>query len=158
MDSQRTFEEALMRYRGMLFALGRRYSRWNVEADDLVQDAILVLWKNHERMMAVPDGPRRAAWVWRTAHNAIVNSATRRLDTVPLDTPEDDEPAECNTELVRELYDRIALLAEPDRTIVTLALQGYSHAEVAARVGLSTKNVGVRMVRIKEKLRKAMTE
>ena len=58
--------------------------------------------------------------------------------------------------LLRELHERIALLDEPDRTIVRLQLEGYNYVEIGDRVGMTEKNVSVRLVRIKEKLRKSM--
>jgi len=59
-----------------------------------------------------------------------------------------------DTSLVDELYAQVSLLDEPDRTLVGLQLQGYSYEEIAAKSGLTVKNVSVRLVRAKEKLRK----
>ena len=51
------------------------------------------------------------------------------------------------------LHDRIAALEPFDRAIVLLWLEDMSYDEIAAIVGISPKAVGVRLVRIKEKLK-----
>ena len=56
-----------------------------------------------------------------------------------------------------QLHERIALLPEPDRTIVTMQLEGYSYEEIGQQLGMTEKNVSVRLVRIKEKIRKEWT-
>ena len=154
MERQEAFEQLLKRYRGMLFSICRRFSRRGVEVEDLVQDAVLMLWKQRERLMASPPGPQQAVWVWRVAHNAAVDTLRSSKPTEEL--PEGvDTPAE-DRSLVNALYEQIAMLDEPDRTLVTLQLQGYSYAEIAVRLGMTEKNVSVRLVRVKEKLRKEM--
>ena len=58
--------------------------------------------------------------------------------------------------MLQELHEQIALLDEPDRSIVRLQLEGYNYQEIGDIVGMTEKNVSVRLVRIKEKLRKSM--
>ena len=70
--------------------------------------------------------------------------------------PENYEMASDDHSMVQELRERIAMLEEPDRSIVTMQLEGYSYEEIGAHLGMTEKNVSVRLVRIKEKLRKLM--
>ena len=86
--------------------------------------------------------------------NAVIDSLRREKETDKL--PEDYEKVEEDRSLLRELHERIALLDEPDRTIVRLQLEGYNYEEIGEQVGITVKNVSVRLVRIKEKLRKSM--
>ena len=60
--------------------------------------------------------------------------------------------------LVEELHEVIAQLDEPDKTIVTMKLEGYSYKEIAQELDTTEKNVSVRLVRVKDKLRKEMTK
>ncbi|MDE6697392.1 MAG: sigma-70 family RNA polymerase sigma factor, partial [Muribaculaceae bacterium] len=53
----------------------------------------------------------------------------------------------------RLLHERISKLEPFDRAIVLLWLEDMSYDEIAAIVGISPKTVGVRLVRIKEKLK-----
>ena len=152
MTREEPFEALLRRYRGLLFSLCRRYTRRGTTVEDLMQDASVALFRSSERLLAMATGVQQAALVWKIARNAMVDTIRR--------TPEMDaiaEEWEAEAEERREhdeLYERIALLPEPDRTVVTMHLEGYSYEEIGQATQMSEKNVSVRLVRIREKLRK----
>ena len=54
----------------------------------------------------------------------------------------------------RQLNRRISQLGPFDRAIILLWLENMSYEEIGEIVGISTKNVSVRLFRIKEKLKK----
>jgi RNA polymerase sigma-70 factor (ECF subfamily) len=56
---------------------------------------------------------------------------------------------------VKLLRERIHQLQPFDRAIVLLWLENLSYDEIAAIVGISARNVGVRLYRIKEQLKKS---
>lgn len=144
----------LHRYRGLLFSLCSRFRHRGLERDDLVQEAVIALWRSRERLLVL-GGVQQAALTWRIARNAVIDALRRTEETEAL--PEGlDSAAEDNT-LVDQLHERIALLPEPDRTIVTMQLEGYSYEEIGQQLGMTEKNVSVRLVRIKEKIRKEWT-
>jgi RNA polymerase sigma-70 factor (ECF subfamily) len=58
-----------------------------------------------------------------------------------------------DTRQVKMLYNRISRLGFFDRAIVLLWLENLSYEEIAAIVGISVKNVSVRLVRIREQLK-----
>ena len=55
---------------------------------------------------------------------------------------------------IKMLHDRIHRLKPFDRAIVMLWLEGLPYDEIGAVVGISVKNVSVRLVRIKEELKR----
>jgi RNA polymerase sigma-70 factor (ECF subfamily) len=122
--------------------------------DDLLQEATVALWRDHERLLTL-SGISQAALIWKVGRNAVIDCLRRVKETEEL--PENYEAVEEDRSLLRELHERIALLDEPDRTIVGMQLEGYSYEEIAAHVGMTEKNVSVRLVRIREKLKKSMT-
>lgn len=63
-----------------------------------------------------------------------------------------------DTKQVQMLRDRINKLGPFDRAIVLLWLENLSYDEIGAIVGISAKNVSVRLVRIKEQLKKMSNE
>ena len=146
------FEALLHRYRGLLFTLCRRYSRRGLEVDDLMQEASVALWRNSSRLLALGAGPQQAALSWKIGRNAMIDALRRLSPTEEL--PEGFDQTAEDTSLVDELYTQVSLLDEPDRTLVSLQLQGYSYDEIAEKSGLTVKNVSVRLVRAKEKLKK----
>ena len=57
------------------------------------------------------------------------------------------------TKQVRQLHERIQRLDLIDRALVMMWLEGMNYDEIADVIGISVKNVGVKLVRIKEKLK-----
>jgi len=59
---------------------------------------------------------------------------------------------------IAELRRAIATLADQDRLIVTLLLEGLAYKEIADVLGISVNYVGVKISRIKQSLERRMTE
>lgn len=149
------FDELLHRYRGLLFSLCSRFRHRGLDTDDLIQEATIALWRNRERLLSL-SGPSQAALTWKIARNAVIDTLRRIEDSEAL--PESYDQREEDRSLVEELHEVIAQLDEPDRTIVTMKLEGYSYKEIAQELDTTEKNVSVRLVRVKDKLRKEMTK
>ena len=147
------FEELLHRYRGLLFTLCSHFSHRGLDIDDLIQEATIALWRNHERLLAL-GSVQQAALTWKIARNAVIDALRHYEDTESL--PEGHDEIEEDRTLLQELHEAIGRLDEPDRTIVRMQLEGYSYEEIGNRLEMSEKNVSVRLVRAKEKLRTAM--
>ena len=147
------FDELLHRYRGLLFTLCSRFGHRGLDVDDLLQEATIALWRNRERLYELGK-VEQAALTWKIARNAVIDALRRYKDHDALpdsyDAPADDRG------LMHELYEQIGRLDEPDRSIVKMQLEGYSYEEIGTHLGMSEKNVSVRLVRIKEKLKKQM--
>ena len=154
MRPQDPFETLLHRYRGLLFTLCQRHANRSVEVDDLLQEAAIALWRAREKVLPLPS-VQQAALVWKIARNAVIDNLRRTPLTDSL--PDDYDTVEDDKIFINELHEQIALLDEPDRTIVRMQLEGYNYEEIGKAVNMTEKNVSVRLVRIKDKLRKRMT-
>lgn len=148
-----SFEELLHRYRGMLFTLCSRFRHRGLDAEDLIQEATIALWRNRERLTAL-GSVQQAALTWKIARNAVIDALRRIEDTEAI--PEYHDEADEDRSMVQALHEHISQLDEPDRSIVRMQLEGYSYEEIAARLGMTEKNVSVRLVRTREKLKKMM--
>lgn len=154
MRKEDPFDSLLHRYRGLLFELCRRYTRRGTTTEDLLQEASLALWRARDRLLPLRR-IEQAAMVWKVARNAVIDSLRRTPDHEPLQ--EWEEPPQDDRTMVEHLHERIALLPEPDRSVVRMQLEGYSYEEIAEALGLTVKNVSVKLVRIKDKIRKEWT-
>lgn len=144
----------LHRYRGLLFTLCSRYKHRGLEVNDLIQETTIALWRNSERLLTL-GSVQQAALVWKMSRNAVID-ALRRIEDMD-ELPEAyDEQAE-DRSLIQELHEEINRMEEPDRTILNMQLEGYSYEEIGQALEMTEKNVSVRLVRAKEKLRKTMT-
>ena len=153
MRTKDPFEELLHRYRGLLFTLCSRFRHRGLDTDDLIQEATIALWRARERLLPM-GGVQQAALVWKTARNAAIDALRRIEDAAEL--PEGHDVVGADNPMMQELHEQIDRLDEPDRSIVKLQLEGYSYEEIGNKLGLSEKNVSVRLVRVKERLRNAM--
>lgn len=151
MRTEDPFDALLHRYRGLLFTLCRSFKHRGLDIDDLIQEATIALWRDRERLLSL-GGVQQAALTWKIARNAVIDAMRRTGETEAM--PEGHDTAAEDRTLVEQLHERIALLPEPDRTIVRMQLEGYSYEEIGAELGMTEKNVSVRLVRIKEKIRK----
>ena len=147
------FDELLHRYRGLLFTLCSRFKHRGLEVDDLIQEASIALWRNREKLFSL-GSVQQAALTWKIARNAVIDALRRVEETDVL--PEGHDIADDDRSLLHELREQIGRLEEPDRSIVRMQLEGYSYEEIGNQLEMTEKNVSVRLVRAKEKLRKAM--
>ena len=152
MKEQETFNGLLLHYRGLLFAVCRRYTRKGLEVDDLLQEVMIVLWNMRDKFLSITSPPKQAVWVWRVARSTCVDFLRRTPSSYPL--PDAYDAATADTTPHDNLHELIAQLPEPDRTIVTMHLEGYDYNEIGRQTGMTKNNVGIRLMRIKDKLRK----
>lgn len=152
MRTKDPFDALLHHYRGLLFTLCQRYQGRSATLEDLMQEASVALWINREKLYSLSASPKQAVLVWKIARSAVIDELRRTpmSDALPegYDIEDDDRSK------VQELHERIALLTEPDRTVVTMQLEGYSYEEIGQALGMTVKSVSMRLVRLKDKIRK----
>ena len=98
-----------------------------------------------------------ATWIYRVALNTCISidrkkkrrSAEVRL-TMDINLFKDSDE---DTRQVDMLHKRISRLQPFDRAIVLLWLENLSYEEIGQIVGITTKNVSVRLFRIREQLK-----
>lgn len=156
--------EALLEEHGPgLRRVARAYTTSAAEAADLAQEIAVAIWR------ALPtfrgDCSDRT-FVFRIAHNRGISGAESRSvreRTTPLVTaPAAADPRPSAEEAIdaqqrREaLWRAIGELPVGARAVLTLALEGMSHAEIAAVLGTSTNSVAVRLSGARAELRKRL--
>ncbi len=146
------FERIVLDYKTTIYSVCYMFTDTKAEADDLFQEVLISLWQGLDSFRG--DASIRS-WVYRVSMNTCISyKRKKKLTTVPLDfSPDTVDPGSPASKQARMLHDRIAALEPFDRAIVLLWLEDMSYDEIAAIVGISAKAVGVRLVRIKEKLR-----
>lgn len=126
------------------------------DTDDLVQEALINLWRGFQKADDVCK-----SWVWRVSMNSCITidrKRKKRSSECPLTADMESVMNNCDesdrNNNIKLLYDRIHQLNAFDRAIVMLWLEGMPYEEIGDIVGISTKNVSVRLIRIKEQLKK----
>ena len=141
----------MLRYRGLLFSVCRRHQRDGLTVDDLLQEVTLRLWELREKLLAIEPAPKQAVWLWRVARSTCIDLQRRTPPPRPL--PDDYDVPAPDTALHDTLHELIAALEEPDRTIARMHLEGYEYKEIGHAVGMTKNNIGIRLMRIKDKLK-----
>mgnify|MGYP003445148001 CR=1 FL=1 len=135
------------------------FSKDEDEVADLFQDILINLWKGFSKFRGESN---IRTWIYRVSLNTCISSdrkKKRKGETVPLDMNINlfDDSQE-DTKQIRMLQGRISRLGPFDRAIVLLWLENLSYDEIGAIVGITAKNVSVRLFRIKEQLRNMSDE
>ena len=121
--------------------------------NDLFQEVLVNLWKGFDKFEHRSD---IRTWIYRVALNTCISldrkkkrAAEVRL-TMDINLFEDRDE---DTKQVDMLHKRISKLQPFDRAIVLLWLENLPYEEIGKIVGISTKNVSVRLFRIREQLK-----
>jgi len=126
------------------------------DRDDLKQEIIYQLWKSYPSYRG---DSKFQSWMYRVALNtALLGLRARKMKYTGLSDQEleiSEDPFENPDEETRvgQMYRQISKLHDLDKTIIFLYLEQCSYEEIAEITGISAKNVSVRLVRIREKLR-----
>lgn len=130
------------------------FSNDKAEIEDLFQEILVRMWNGFETFRGESS---LNTWIWRVSLNTCLNYERRRkregervelaVDINPFSDTDDDAMQ------IRQLHERIGRLGFVDRSIILLWLENMSYDEIGAIVGISAKNVSVKLVRIREKLK-----
>lgn len=160
MDSlELDFARVVREHKGTVYMVCYMFSKDEEEVADLFQDILVNLWKGFAKFRG--DSSIRT-WVYRVSLNTCISAERkkkRKGETVPLDMNINlfDDSVE-DMKQIRMLQGRISRLGPFDRAIVLLWLENLSYDEIGDIVGISAKNVSVRLFRIKEQLRNMSDE
>ena len=152
--TEANFRQLLHEHKSTIYSVCYMFSKDHDEVEDLFQETLINLWNGLGKF---EERSEVGTWVWRIALNTCITSERkkkRRVDTVPLSLDRDFlDTDSVENRPAKLLHQRIGRLQPFDRAIVLLWLENMSYDDIAAIVGISTKAVGVRLVRIREQLK-----
>lgn len=155
---EKDFANIVRKHKSTIYTVCYMFSQDNDEVEDLFQETLINLWKGFAQFRG-DSSP--ATWIWKVSLNTCISfdcKKRRRGESVPLSMSinlfEDDDNDSRQIEMLRK---RINQLGPFDRAIVLLWLENLSYEEIGEIVGITAKNVSVRLVRIREQLKKMST-
>ena len=153
-EQKHIFEGWLDRYKSMIFKIVKAYALSAADQNDLFQEVTIQLWHS------IPTFRKESSvstWIYRISLNTAikwVRKEQKHYQAEPLDNIEfaliDSKPL--IDERLLWLYEEIHQLDDIDRSIALLILDGFSYKEMAAILGITESNVGVKISRIKKYL------
>lgn len=147
------FRQIVTEQKSTIYTVCYMFAASKEEADDLFQETLINMWQGFDRFRG---DSSISTWVYRVSLNTCMShKRKKRLKTVPLDVSPEILSENTSSGLRNvQLHERIARLELFDRAIVLLWLEDMSYDEIASIVGISVKALGVRLVRIRQKLKK----
>ena len=150
---EQRFEQTLKEQKNTIFTVCYMFSKDEDEVNDLFQEVLINLWNGYEGFEHRSD---IRSWVYRVALNTCISYDRKKRRTTAerlnmnINLFEDRDE---DTRQVDMLHKRISKLQPFDRAIVLLWLENLSYEEIGQIVGITTKNVSVRLFRIREQLK-----
>ena len=147
------FVQTVREHKGTIYTVCYMFSKDTDEVNDLYQEILMNLWRGFGSFEGKSD---IRTWIYRVALNTCI-SIDRKKKRKPVRLNMDIdlyEDTDTDTRQVRMLYNRISRLGPFDRAIILLWLDNIPYEEIGEIVGISAKYVSVRLLRIKEELRK----
>lgn len=150
---EKQFQQTIMKNKSTIYTVCYMFSNDSDEVNDLFQESLINLWKGFDGFEHQSD---IKTWIYRVALNTCI-SIDRKKRRQPESSLSMDinlfKDSDEDTKQVDMLHQRISQLKPFDRAIVLLWLENLSYEEIGQIVGISTKNVSVRLFRIKEQLK-----
>ena len=148
------FTRMVNEHKRTIYTVCYMFSKDVDEVNDLFQEVLIRLWNGFDTFRGESDVK---TWIWRVSLNTCINQEKKksrlgqRVDlSVDINPYEDDGR---DAQQIRQLYNRINRLGLVDRSIILLWLEGMCYDEIGAIMGISAKNVSVKLVRIREQLK-----
>ena len=150
---EQQFAQTVKEHKSTIYTVCYMFSQDADEVNDLFQEVLVNIWKGFNSFEHRSD---IKTWIYRIALNTCISidrkkkrAATARV-SMDINLFEDRDE---DTKQVDMLHKRISKLQPFDRAIVLLWLENLPYEEIGQIVGISTKNVSVRLFRIREQLK-----
>lgn len=159
--SSEFYQEYVENNKAIIYKICKVYSRDEAEFDDYFQEVCLQLWKSREKFN---NQSKLSTWIYRITLNVCLtlvrNEKKKGHNTDILEhhlvtNPESQNEKESQLEI---LYQAIKRLKEVDKGVILLYLEKKSYQEIADITGISMNNVGVKVNRIKNQIKKDINE
>jgi RNA polymerase sigma-70 factor (ECF subfamily) len=155
------FKEVVSDYKDKIYRLTWSFVRNEADCEDLIQSILIKIWKNFDSFR---NHSSMGTWIYKISLNTIIDFT--RKNKLPHNVSNDnnienlnvmDEGGDVEHKFIQN--ERLAILnacinrlSLIERTLITLYLEDMKYSEIADIMGISEKNVSVRLVRIKQKM------
>lgn len=148
---------SILPHASIIIKICRAYTNTQEDFEDYYQEVCLQIWKSRENFHGQSAW---STWIYRISLNVCLTLLKKKKnnyqqfasDTLPAEAIGDIHDFE--DESIHRLYKAIRQLSEIDRAVILLYLEEKPYQEIAKIIGTNPNNAGVRITRIKERLKK----
>jgi RNA polymerase sigma-70 factor (ECF subfamily) len=154
---EKQFLRVIHDHQKIVYKVCRVYRDNREDQEDLFQEIVYQLWKSYPGFKGES---KVSSWIYRIALNTAI--AVYRKSKISIyyyeQFPEHIHPSNENaiSENEERLFWALRKLNDSEKAVISLYLEDFNYQEIAAITGLSESNVGVRLNRIKNKLREIL--
>jgi len=148
----------ILPYAPIIIKICRAYSNSQEDFEDFYQEVCLQIWKSRDNFR---EESKWSTWIYRLSLNVCLSLIKKNgkqqcatSDHIPDVVMEDSQVFD--DDALNHLYAAIKQLSEIDRAVILLYLEQNSYKEIADIIGSNPNNIGVRIKRIKERLKKIL--
>lgn len=152
-DNEQQFSQMVRQNRSTIYTVCYMFSTDADEVADMFQEVLIRLWNGFASFSGRSDVK---TWIYRVALNTCItiDSKKKRGKKAVLEMDVDYfNSKEVKSEQAQMLHSRITRLQPLDRAIILLWLEDISYDEIADIIGITPKNVSVRLYRIRQQLK-----
>lgn len=153
------YKSFILPFAGIIIKLCRAYTNSQEDFEDYYQEVCLQIWGSKDNFR---EESQWSTWVYRITLNVCLTLLKKKKNNVQHFVSDSvmEEETESNyafsDESLNLLYEAIRRLSEIDRAIIMLYLDEKSYKEIADIIGTNQNNIGVRVKRIKDRLKKIL--
>lgn len=151
--NEQEFARIVKENKSTIYTVCYMFSNDEDEVNDMFQDTLVNLWKG---FASFRKESKASTWIYRVALNTCISAERKKKRrkeerlSMNINLYED---ADDDSRQVQQLHKLIGRLGLVDRALVLMWLENMSYDEIGDILGISAKNVSVKLVRIKEKLK-----
>ncbi len=153
------YSSSILPYAAIIIKICRAYTNTQEDFEDYYQEVCLQIWKSSDSFRKQSEW---STWIYRLSLNVCLTLVKKRKknpqhissDYLANEVLEDNQVFE--DESLDHLYGAIKKLSEVDRAVILLYLEEKSYQDIADIIGTNANNIGVRVKRIKERLKKVL--
>lgn len=150
------YTSSILPYSPIIIKICRAYTDSQEDYEDYYQEVCLQIWKSRNNFKGKSEW---STWIYRISLNVcltMLRKKTRRQGAFIENITKEEIAEETHffsNESLNLLYKAIKTLSEVDRAVILLYLEEKSYKEIAEIIGTSPNNIGVRITRIKSRLK-----
>lgn len=160
--SNEFYTTSILPYSGIIIKICRAYSNSQEDFEDYYQEVCLQIWRSRKNFKGNSEW---STWIYRLSLNVCLTLLKKDKKRSEQYFVSDAFPANLIQDYqvfldedLQQLYNGIKLLTEIDRAIILLYLEERPYKEIAKIIGTNTNNIGVKIKRIKERLKIILTK
>ena len=157
------FIEFVDNHRKLIYKVCRMYCRNNSLLKDVVQEILAQLWTAFPKY---DNSTKSSTWIYRIVLNTAISCYRRdkkhRDRRTDIDQSvfliAEEYESDDTDEQIRRIYAFMEQFSELDKALLMLYLEERAYEEIAGILGITVTNVATKISRLKQRLKKLMTD